>query len=203
MFYEIISSGSKGNAVLINDVLVDCGVPFSQLKEKLYDVKYLLITHIHMDHLKPKTYSAIRKLFPKITTIGNYQVGQTVDLDIISNAGFPVETEDYTFHCFECLHDVLTYGYTWQFEDKNIIYVTDTGSLETAPPGPYDFLFLESNHDEKKLEEVRKKPNEKGYDPFESGKRHLSTQQSKGFYYLNRRDSDSEFIELHKSKRFY
>jgi phosphoribosyl 1,2-cyclic phosphodiesterase len=202
MDYHVISSGSKGNAVKIHDVLVDCGVSFAQLKDFLYDIKYLLITHVHMDHLKPKTFNAIRKLFPKITTIGNYEVGQVVELDIISNEGFAVETDDYTFFPFKCVHDVLTYGYTFEINDKKIIYVTDTGSLQFAPSGPYDYLFLESNHDEKKLEEIRKKPT-KGYDPFESGKRHLSTQEARKFYYLNRRSKDSELIELHKSKRFY
>ena len=45
--YKVISTGSKGNAVVVGDMLFDCGIPFSRLKEHLYDVKYLFITHRH------------------------------------------------------------------------------------------------------------------------------------------------------------
>jgi hypothetical protein len=41
------------------------------------------------------------------------------------------------------------------------------------------------------------------YSPYLSGKRHLSTQQAKAFWYMHRRSADSELIELHKSARFY
>jgi hypothetical protein len=74
--------------------------------------------------------------------------------------------------------------------------------LENAPAGPYDYLFIESNHDEQKLEAVRNEQRG-GYNPYLSGKRHLSTQQAKAFFYLNRRNQDSQFIELHQSSRFY
>ena len=29
--------------------MVDCGVPFKDIQDHLYDVKYLLITHSHSD----------------------------------------------------------------------------------------------------------------------------------------------------------
>ena len=64
MHYKVIASGSKGNAVLINDVLVDIGIPFSTLKPYLYKVNYIIITHIHTDHLRMATYNQIKKLFP-------------------------------------------------------------------------------------------------------------------------------------------
>lgn len=66
----------------------------------------------------------------------------------------------------------------------------------------YDYFFIESNHDDKKLEAIRKQAN-RGYDPFISGKRHLSTKDCKTFYYTHRRSKDSRLIELHKSERFY
>lgn len=202
MFYEIISSGSKGNCVLINDVMVDCGVPFNKIKEFLYDVKYLLVTHIHTDHIRPTTFENIKKLFPKITIIGNYEVHQMFGVDKIANGGFPIVTEDYEFLPFECEHNVVTHGFTWNFEGNSIIYATDTATMEHAPDKKYDYLFIESNHCEKKLELVMNQV-KGGYNPYLSGKRHLSTQQAKTFYYTHRRNRDSEFIELHKSERFY
>jgi ribonuclease BN (tRNA processing enzyme) len=204
MNYNIISSGSKGNCVIINnEIMVDCGVPFRTIKKHLYDVKYLLLTHIHSDHVKPKTLQLIAEEFPKIKIIGNHEVHQVWHCNFIANAGYNIETGDYIFTPFECLHDVLCYGYVWHnAEGQRIIYCTDTGSMENAPDGFYDYFFIESNHDEQKLEQVRNQY--KGtYNPFLSGKRHLSTQQAKAFFYMHRRSPNSHFIELHKSERFY
>ena len=39
--YKVIGSGSKGNCVVIGDVMFDCGLPFKKLKDHLYGVKYL------------------------------------------------------------------------------------------------------------------------------------------------------------------
>jgi ribonuclease BN (tRNA processing enzyme) len=202
MDYKIISSGSNGNCVTINDVMVDCGLSFNKIKDYLYKIKYLLITHIHSDHLNRRTLESIMRKFPWITIIGNYEVHQAFHTNIIANAGFDVVTDDYVFTPFECFHDVLTYGYTWEAEGKKIIYATDTSSLENAPPGPFDYFFIESNHDEQKLKQAQN--DYKGsYSPFLSGKRHLSTQAAKAFYYMNRSSLDAELIELHKSNRFY
>lgn len=204
MEYNVISSGSRGNCVIINnDVMIDAGLPFNKIKSYLYSIKYLIITHIHGDHFKVKTLQRIASNFPRIKMIGNYEIHQIYNMNYIANEGFPIETPDYTFMPFVCVHDVLTYGYTWNVNDNKIIYATDTASLEFAPPDKYDYLFLESNHDEYKLEEARNDHRNGGYDPYASGKRHLSTQQAKAFYYMNRRSAESELIELHKSARFY
>lgn len=202
MNYEIISTGSKGNCVVINDIMVDCGVPFTKIKEYLYNVKYLLITHTHSDHLNIKTITKINEMFPTIKIIGNSEVHQAYNVNIIANKGFDIELEDYTFTPFECVHDVECYGYCWSYEGKEIIYATDTSTLEHAPKKKYDYFFIESNHDEAKLEAVRNQSKGR-YNPYLSGKRHLSTQQAKAFYYTYRNSIDSEFIELHISARFY
>lgn len=200
--YKIISSGSAGNCVIINNVMVDAGVPFAKIKEELYNIKYLIITHIHSDHLKIDTLTKIAAKFPHIRFIGNFEVHNVFNMNYIANAGFDIVTDDYIFKPFELAHDVLCYGYCFTCEGKEIIYATDTATLENAPVGPYDYLFLESNHCEEKLERIRG-TRKGGYDPFLSGKRHLSTQAAKNFYYMNRRSRDSEFIELHKSSRYY
>lgn len=200
--YEIISSGSHGNCVVIEEVMVDCGLPFSKIKDYLYGIKYLLITHIHSDHIKKSTLQSIRRFFPKIKVIGNYEVHQLYNVDIIANAMFPIVVEDYTFVPFLCDHDVLTYGYTWSANNYELIYATDTSSLANVPEGQFDYFFIESNHDEHKLNEVLKNTKIK-YNAYLGGKRHLSTQQAKGFYYSRRKNKESQFIELHKSSRFY
>lgn len=203
MNYKIISTGSKGNCVILHDdVMVDCGVPFGKIKDDLYNVKYLLITHTHQDHLNIKTISNIAYHFPRIKIIGNYEVHSAYNCNIIANAGFDITTDDYVFTPFENVHDVLCYGYTWTYKGQEIIYATDTSTLENAPEKKYDWMFLESNHDEQKLDAVRNEMRG-SYSPYLSGKRHLSTQQAKAFYYLHRRNPQTQFIELHQSARFY
>lgn len=49
MNYEVISTGSKGNALLIgNEILIDCGVSYKRLKDK--HIRLILLTHEHKDH---------------------------------------------------------------------------------------------------------------------------------------------------------
>lgn len=48
MTYEIISSGSKGNAIIVNDyLLLDCGVNYKKIKEHLNRIKIIFISHSH------------------------------------------------------------------------------------------------------------------------------------------------------------
>lgn len=204
MNYKIISSGSAGNCVILDEkIMVDCGVPFKMIKDDLYGIKYLIITHVHSDHLKLQTLTQIASQFPRIQIIGNYEVHQVFPVNVIANEGFEIKTDDYIFFPFLCVHDVLTYGFTFETaEGDKIIYATDTSTLEHAPDEEYDYFFIESNHDEEKLEAARNQ--KKGsYDPYLGGKRHLSTQQAKLFFYTHRRNFDSSLIELHKSNRFY
>lgn len=181
--------------------MIDCGVPLKKIKEHLYDIKYLLLTHIHGDHIKPSVLLNIKVMHPQITVIGNYEVHQHFGVNQICNAGFELMTDDYTFLPFECDHDVVTYGYTWEVEGQAIIYATDTSNMDNAPKQKYDWLFLESNYDKKKLEQIDTKKYE--YNVIASAMRHLSTQDSKAFYYMNRRDKESRWVELHKSSRFF
>lgn len=181
--------------------MIDCGVTYHKIEDRLYDIKYLLITHTHTDHLKVVTYNRIRKHFPRIKTIANWQVAAKVDVDRVVGDETIIKLKDRTIRSFPCVHDVVTHGFVIFKGDTSIIYATDTASLEHAPKAKYDMLFLESNHDEKKLDMIRN--GDWGYDAWKGAMRHLSTQKSKAFYYMNRKDTHSEWIELHKSKRFY
>lgn len=201
--YNIIGSGSKGNCVIIEDIMFDCGLPYNKIKEHLYNIKYLLLTHIHTDHINKTTYNRIRKEFPNIQVISNYEVHQCHKVDTISNHDYPVITKDYIFIPFDLDHDVICQGYSFETKGKKIIYATDCNNLNKAPKDKYDYMFIESNHCEKKLAAVRGKGNKYGYNVYENGVRHLSTQKCYEFYYLNRDSRESELIELHKSSRFY
>ena len=211
MEYKILATGSSGNCVVIGNVMVDCGISFNRLKEELYGIDYLIITHIHTDHLKEKTYERIRKQFPHIAVISHFQVAQKLngDVDFVVDIGESLEIGEYTFHTFQAIHDVVNCGWYWQVQEEDktldIIYVTDTEDLSHAPEDMlFDYLFLESNHDENKLNAIKKNAKKKyGYDAYTSGLRHCSTQKCKAYYYKHRKEKDSELIELHQSERFY
>lgn len=201
--YHIIASGSDGNAVRIGSIMVDCGVPFKDMKDDLYKVDTLLITHEHGDHIKKATYNRILDEFPRIKTFANYAVAYNFFInEVIGTAPFTtpsgIEVTPYTG-----VHDVEVTYFTFNMNGQEVIYATDTCALENPNKIKFDWLFLESNYDEQKLREMARQYTTRSYDPWVSSHRHLSTQQSKAFYYINRRDTTSHWIELHKSTRFY
>lgn len=201
--YNIIATGSTGNAVRIENIMIDCGIPFIRMKEDLYKVDSLLITHAHSDHVKPRTLERIRKEFPNIRVYANADVAYRYTIDkVIGTAPFKVRGKKRVIP-FDGVHDVPVTGFVLLIEDLNVLYMTD--SARVNPPGDikFDYMFLESNFDERKLRELSKQYKRRGYDPYSSVTRHLSTQKCKEFYYVNRRNEKSVLIELHQSHRFY
>lgn len=64
---KIISTGSQGNAVLIqNTILIDCGVPFSRLTDDYKNLKLVLLTHSHGDHFNPSTLRRLARERPTL-----------------------------------------------------------------------------------------------------------------------------------------
>jgi len=184
--------------------MFDCGLPFTKMHEDLYKVDTLLITHSHGDHVKPATFERIRKEFPLIKVYGNADVAYQYDVDkVVGTATFKLPHNRLVIP-FDGVHDVPVTGYIIQMKGLNILYMTDTSRV-TPPEGiPLDYIFLESNYDERKIREQAKSYKRHGYDPYlSSTTRHLSTQKCKEFYYLNRRGPGSVLIELHQSGRFY
>lgn len=48
MTYEIIGTGSTGNAVVIGKhILIDCGLPWKKIQPYAKDLKLVLLTHEH------------------------------------------------------------------------------------------------------------------------------------------------------------
>lgn len=201
--YHVIATGSRGNAVRIGHIMIDCGIPFSRMKEDLYLCDTLLITHTHSDHINKKTLLRIMEEFPRISIYGNYDVAYQYHVNhIVGSKAF--ELKDGTrVTPIEGVHNVPVTYYVIQKDDVNILYATDTCKVENPLGIKFDYFFLESNYDEQKLRLSANRYKRKGYDPTESSLRHLSTKQCKTFYFINRRNKDSKLIELHMSERFY
>lgn len=184
--------------------MFDCGIPFSKMKEDLYLVDTLMITHSHSDHIKPATLDRIRKEFPKISVFANADVAYQYEVDqVVGSAPFRL-TKGRKITPIIGVHDVPVTGYLVTMKKLNILYMTDTCRVEIPDNVLLDYCFLESNYDERKISEQSKEYKRRGYDPYMSSvTRHLSTQKCKEFYFLHRRSNESLLVELHKSHRFY
>lgn len=183
--------------------MIDCGISFARMREGLYKVDTLLITHSHSDHIREPTLNRIRQEFPDIKVYANADVAYQYDVDkVIGALPFKLDQER-TIVPFDGVHDVPVTGYVIQMKGLNILYATDTASVNPPEGLKFDYFFLESNFDLRKLKKLSRKYARHGYDPYLSVTRHLSTQKCKEFYFVNRRDENSVLIELHKSQRFY
>lgn len=201
--YSVIATGSTGNAVRIENIMIDCGISFKKMKEDLYKVDSLFLTHSHSDHIQPSTLASIRKEFPRIKVYGNADVAYQYDVDIVIGTAKVKLSKNRVVIPMEGVHDVQVSYFYIIMKGMNILYATDTRKVENPKELPLDYVFLESNYDETKLRELAKQYRRRGYDPVKSSMRHLSTQKCKEFYYVNRRDANSPLIELHQSHRFY
>ena len=125
--YEIIGTGSKGNAVRLENIMIDWGVPFKKMHEALYKCDTLLITHRHSDHIKESTYFAIRKQFPRIKVYGNSDVAQTVPVDkVIGEKPFQLKRGNITITPVMGCHDV----------DVTYFFIAFAGSRSCTPQTP-------------------------------------------------------------------
>ena len=105
-------------------------------------------------------------------------------------------------------HNTLCFGYVLRFKDLDVLYATDlkrTKELEefTDQNGiRYDYTFLESNYDSEKLRMLGDSWHGQYNAYVDSSERHLSKDESLKFYIKHKKEG-GEYIELHKSRRFY
>lgn len=159
MLFNVISSGSKGNATIVKYhqtvILIDMGISFVRLCEGLEeigltskDISGAVFTHNHSDHISgikffsPKTMYALKGTLPS-------SLSNIVDLNI------PFTIGEITIQAFRTSHDAINpCGYVLKGGDETLVYMTDTGIFleETLPliKNP-TYLIIESNHDIKML----------------------------------------------------
>jgi len=206
---NVIASGSSGNAVVIGNILIDCGIPYHMLKDSLYDIDFLLITHEHSDHVNKMTLNTIIRKFPNIKIYSNYRVARLDDSIVAINVDYlPIYLDDWEMYAIPVPHNVLTYAYVLLRDHLAILYATDlsdTESLEKfclARKLKFDYLFLEANYDPDKLKAIGNEWHGQ-YNPYvDSTARHLSTEQSLLFYARFKKEG-CVYVQLHKSRRFY
>ncbi|QIK70869.1 hypothetical protein G7062_11430 [Erysipelothrix sp. HDW6C] len=200
----VISTGSRGNAVLYDNILVDCGVSYKSLAPFLDSIKLVLLTHIHQDHFKPNVIRKIAMDKPLIRFVCCEWLAQSLfDLGVrnidVLEIGKLYDYKIAKVSPVKLYHDVPNCG--WRiFTEKKIFHATDTYTLDGISAKGYDVYAIEHNYDEEILEFMLENSTE-----YEHGHRsketHLSAQQAQQFIDANSA-GDYEVVELHESTRY-
>lgn len=173
MKYKILSSGSNGNCIIVNDYfMLDCGLPYSKIKQYLDKIKVIFISHKHQDHLKKTTIKKLVYEKPNIKYIvGKQLVYDLMELGVEMNNIIVLELEKW-YHLGSVnikldylYHDVPNYCVHIEFLKPKIkiLYATDTSKIDHIEAKDYDYYYIEANYDTD--EEIRnqiKEAKEKG-----------------------------------------
>lgn len=168
---DVIATGSKGNAVLLNGkYLFDCGVPLGKLKGILNNIRVVFLTHPHGDHILRSTIGRIHHHRPSVLfACGRNllvplcgQCGVSPDNVILCEPGQVMRInwgpESIEFQCFDLIHNVENVGWVVKVEQGEhsgtAMYATDTQYIPVDFPG-LDLYMVECNHTVDELEKRR------------------------------------------------
>ena len=213
MKYNIISTGSIGNAVVINNnILIDCGVSFAKLKDFYKSFQLVLLTHIHTDHFNKTT---IKKLAEERPTLRFGCCEWLVD-DLIK-CGVNKKKIDvyeigkkYNYNNNMSISPVLLYhnvpqcGYRVFIGNEKLIYCTDTNSVEGISAKNYNYYLIEANYKEEEIKERIKAKEVLGQYCYEKDVilNHLSKEKCDKFLYDNMgNNSKYEYMHIHIDRK--
>ncbi|MBQ7981665.1 MAG: hypothetical protein IJ305_08710, partial [Oscillospiraceae bacterium] len=185
MNYNIISTGSVGNAVVLNDrLLIDCGVNYKQLSPYVSGLQLVLLTHIHGDHFYPYTINKLAKMRPTLRFgcckwLLNDLVScgvQTWRIDAFTPDLLNTYSDDLQIAAVELTHDVPNCGYKIFIDGEKVFYATDTNTLNGITATGYDLYMIEANYEDEEIQERIRKKEESGVFAYEYKvlKNHLS-----------------------------
>ena len=208
MKYEIIGSSSKGNCIIVEDILMlDCGVAYSKIKPYLKKAKLIFISHIHKDHLLPTTIQKIAYNKPtmKFVTGSKEVVKKLVECGIntkniyLLNEGIRYDLGLLKVRLVYLFHDTPNFGLKWEIKGKKGIYLVDTEKIEHIVAQDYDLYLIEANYKEEILERHKKECSQEelvylNRVPYT----HLSWEQANTFLIENMGEN-SEFQYIHES----
>ena len=207
MNYKIISTGSQGNAIVLNKIiLLDCGVPFKALKEVYKDLRIVLLTHIHGDHFNKTT---IRKLAAERPTL-RFACCKWLTSELLE-CGVSIHNIDsleigriYDYKMFKVspvklYHDVDNAGWRVFQNAEKAIYMTDTFTLEGIKAKNYDLYLVEANYITEELEERIRSKEAAGEYVYEHRvkKAHLSKEKCDEWL-LENIGENSEAVYIHQ-----
>lgn len=205
---KVIQTGSRGNAVIYNNVLVDCGVPFSLLKPYVEQIDFVCLTHIHKDHFNKNSLINLHFAKPSIHFLCPEWLEdrmKSIGLNpFVIELNEPAEFGNVIVSPFLLYHDVYNCGWRIMFDyNFRIIHATDTAHLDGIHARQYDVYAIEFNYDEEEYAQIVEEKRSKGEYCYEEGamNSHLSFQQAQEFIDKYARN-DSIIIKLHMSSRY-
>ena len=204
--YNIISTGSDGNATILEDfVLVDCGVPYKALEPYVPKLKLVLLTHIHSDHFQKRT---IKRLASERPTL-RFGCCRWLVPPLIA-AGVPERQIDvltprtmYGYGLCNVIpvmlaHNVPNCGYKVHFPSGKVIYATDTNNLDGVQAIGYDLYLIESNYRDEDIQAKIQEKKVAGQYAYELQvlRNHLSEAKCNDFLARNMK-ANSVYIPMH------
>lgn len=217
MNYNIIATGSSGNAVIIDEkILVDFGVAYSLVKPFLNDIEYLLLTHRHGDHLSIASIIRMSKEYPKIMILGNSDV-----IGVLSEYRMPnlfvidsnewYELFGYTVASVDTKHNVPNVAYRIikpifvdgeYIKDYKVFYSTDTRDLYNVEAKNYDLYFIEFNHCEEMIDEKIAEKIKNNVFAYEMNAKNNHQSNSRAIKWLKKNNKiGAEVVPLHISSK--
>lgn len=210
MICNVIATGSKGNAVLLDGtILLDCGVPYKLIEPYVRDLRLVLLTHIHGDHFNPGTIRRLHKERPTLRfgccewlAVPLLDAGVSAKcIDVYNQDMVYRYNELFGLSPFWLAHDVQNCGYRiFGDGEYKALYATDTGSLEGIVARGYDLYMIEANHTEAEIAERIKRKTEAGEFVYEyrAAAGHLSKEKADAWLAQNAAPGKSRVVYLHK-----
>jgi len=157
----VIASGSKGNCCYIETkntkILIDIGLNCITTERKLIEkninpeeIEGIFITHTHKDHVEGlRVFNKKHKAKAYLTETMYKELNQ--ELKNYEFIGETTKIKDLTITSIKTSHDAEdSNGYIIENEDKQIVYITDTGYINIKNHKKLKdktMYILESNHD--------------------------------------------------------
>ncbi len=205
--YTIIGTGSSGNAVLVNrHILIDCGVPFREIKPFLADIQIVLLTHIHGDHFNRSTVAKIAAERPTVRFAGGaWMIPPLVEAGVPMRNIDPLDSKlsyDYGVFAVEPValhHDVPNIGYKLTLPGGRVFYATDTNDLNGIEAKNFDLYMVEADYEDEEIHRRIKEKEVNGEYAYERDvlNNHLSKQKCDAWIYENA-GAASEYIYMHQ-----
>lgn len=204
--YDILATGSKGNAVIVGkSVLIDCGVAYKYIEPHKDEIKLVLLTHIHGDHFNPSTIRRLASEKPLVRFGAcKWLIKPLVDAGVretqidVLEPGYSFDYRLFKVIPFILVHDVPNCGYKVHFPGGKVIYATDTKTLAGIVAKDYDLYLIEGNYGTDEIEQriAEKKVNGQFAYEYRVKETHLSKEQADDFVAQNI-GATGQYIMLH------
>ncbi len=125
-----IASSSSGNAHLVDDLLLDCGVHIDEIRETvdLTELSGCLLSHLHQDHSKA-TENLLRAgvtVYCSRGTAASLGIADHHNVSVVDKRE-QFKVGDWAVKVFETVHDSADpLGFLFQRDDFKGIYLTDS-----------------------------------------------------------------------------